>query len=215
MVYPNTTAVSTQTQHEKRYLWWVLGGACKCLLKIWLFSAFFVSVQEKRLYSLYIENHMLILLLSSVRTVQAGFGIYQLVTSCQSWAGSSQTDDSTKIGCVYGAISTLIVVAGAAWAGAAKLFAIGAKFVELTKRDVSLQNDATLLFDYQVAMVNTTGLALAPMFNMDGGLMVHNKSGMPLMFGYNPRGDGMVFTHTLSQVQTLLIWLTVLYLHHR
>lgn len=46
-------------------------------------------------------------------------------------------------------------------------------------------------------MVNTTGLAMAPMFNMDGELMVHNKSGMPLMFGYNPKGDGMVFTHTL------------------
>lgn len=25
--------------------------------------------------------------------------------------------------------------------------------------------------------------------------MVHNKSGMPLMFGYNPKGDGMVYAH--------------------
>lgn len=32
IVYPNTTAVSTRSEHKKRIaqLWWVLGGVCKC-----------------------------------------------------------------------------------------------------------------------------------------------------------------------------------------
>ncbi|CZR70177.1 uncharacterized protein PAC_20078 [Phialocephala subalpina] len=164
MVYPNTTAVSTRSEHEKLYLWWLLGGAFK--------------------------------------VVETGFALYQLATSCQSWAadGSSETSDATKIGCVYGAISTLITIAGAAWIGANAAAAIGIALAiinSVTKRDLTLQNHAALLLDYQTTMVNTTGLAMAPMFNMDGELMVHNKSGMPLMFGYNPKGDGMVFTHTL------------------
>lgn len=47
-------------------------------------------------------------------------------------------------------------------------------------------------------MDNATGLAMAPMFKVDGELMVHNKSEMPLMFGYNPKGDGIIFTHAIS-----------------
>lgn len=143
------------------------------------------------------------LLWSSVKLVESGIGIYQLVTSCQSWEqdGSGETSDATKIGCVYGAISTLITIAGAAWVGLNQAAVIGlALYILLSaKRDLTLQNHHALLLDYQVAMVNATGLAMAPMFNIGGEMMLHNKSGMPLMFGYNPKGDGMVFTHAMFQ----------------
>jgi hypothetical protein len=144
---------------------------------------------------------LLISSLFTVKVVETGFALYQLITSCQSWAqdGSGETSDATKIGCVYGAISTMITVAGAAWIGLNGLAAIGIAFTIIlgaSKRDLTLQNHSALLLDYQTAMVNVTGLAMAPMFNMNGELMVHNRSGMPLMFGYNPKGDGMVFTHT-------------------
>lgn len=136
----------------------------------------------------------------AVKVIETGFALYQIATSCQSWYqdGSGQTSDGTKIGCVYGAISTLVVVAGAAYYGAVAIAAIGFVLSTLSKRDLSLtlESHASLLLDYQTAMVNFTGLAMAPMFNNDGELMVHNKSGMPLLFGYNPKGDGMVFTHT-------------------
>ncbi|KAH6723133.1 hypothetical protein BKA61DRAFT_663870 [Leptodontidium sp. MPI-SDFR-AT-0119] len=167
MMYPNTTAVSVRgegdNELEKRYLWWVLGGAFK--------------------------------------VIESGIGIYQLVTSCQSWKqdGSGETSDATKIGCVYGAISTLITVAGAAYYGANYLAQIGLALALIynssKRRDLTLENHGALLLDYQTKMVNATGLALAPMFTVDGELMVHNKSGMPLMFGYNPKGDGMVYAH--------------------
>lgn len=147
------------------------------------------------------QKHLLTPLLPIVKVIETGFALYQIATSCQSWAqdGSGETSDATKIGCVYGAISTLITVAGAVYAGGPILAGIGlilASIPRARKRDLTLQNHAALLLDYQTTIVNVTGLAMAPMFNMDGELMMHNKSGMPLMFGYNPKGDGMVFTHT-------------------
>lgn len=160
MMHPNTTSVSNGTQHEKRYLWWALGGIFK------------VS--------------------------ESGIGIYQLISSCPSWADSTETDDATKIGCVYGAISTLVTVAGALWIGANTAALVGLTFAIINaagKRDeASLQQYSHMLIDYQTAMVNYTGLPMTPMFSIQGDLMMHNKSGMPLMFGYNPKGDGMVFT---------------------
>lgn len=106
--------------------------------------------------------------------LESGIGIYQLVTSCQSWKqdGSGGTSDATKIGCVYGAISTLITVAGAAYYGANYLAQIGLALALIynssKRRDLTLENHGALLLDYQTKMVNATGLALAPMFTVDG-----------------------------------------------
>ena len=63
------------------------------------------------------------------------------------------------------------------------------------KRDLASPEVTQVLIDYQTTMVNATGLAMSPMFNETGDLMLHSKSGMPLMFGYTPTGDGMVLTH--------------------
>lgn len=129
-----------------------------------------------------------------------GYAMWQMAKSCQAWYqnGTPDTEATTIAGCVVGAVSTLLVVAGAGWAVANWGAAVGLAlklYQTLPKRDVSFPDYAELLIDYQTFMVNTTGLAMAPMFNELGDLMLHNKSGMPLMFGYNPRGDGMLFTH--------------------
>lgn len=36
------------------------------------------------------------------KLADSGWAIYNLVTSCRSWAGSEETSDSRKAGCVYG-----------------------------------------------------------------------------------------------------------------
>lgn len=130
----------------------------------------------------------------------AGYGMWQLAKSCQAWYqdGTLDTPATSIGGCVIGAVSTLAVVAGAGWAVANWGAAVGLAmwlYNNVPKRDLSSPDHVALLIDYQTFMVNTTGLAMAPMFNELGDLMIHNKSGMPLMFGYNPRGDGMLFTH--------------------
>jgi hypothetical protein len=77
MIYPNTTTISNTTLHEKRYLWWAVGGAWNVGL--------------------------------------AGYGMWQLGEACHSWtkAGTANTAGTTMAGCVVGALSTLVLVAGA------------------------------------------------------------------------------------------------------
>jgi len=162
MIYPNTTAISNMTLHERNYLWWVLGGAWNVGL--------------------------------------AGYGMWQLGEACYSWtkAGTANTEGTTMAACVVGALSTLFMVAGAGIAAAnwGATVALSLRLLSaISKRDLSSPDSLQILVDYQTLMVNATGLAMSPMFNELGDLMVHNKSGMPLMFGYNPKGDGMIFTH--------------------
>jgi hypothetical protein len=137
------------------------------------------------------------------KVVETGIALYQLADSCQSWSGSSETSDATKIGCVYGAISTLATVAGSSWLGAnwaAKVGLTLSIISGVSKRDEASERQySDLLLDYQRAMVNHTGLALSPMLNTEGELLLHNKSGMPMMFGYNPRGDGIVLAHSYRE----------------
>jgi hypothetical protein len=137
------------------------------------------------------------------KVVETGIALYQLADSCQSWSGSSETSDATKIGCVYGAISTLATVAGSTWLGAnwaAKVGLTLSIISGVSKRDEASERQySDLLLDYQRAMVNHTGLALSPMLNTEGELLLHNKSGMPMMFGYNPRGDGIVLAHSYHE----------------
>lgn len=125
--------------------------------------------------------------------------MYQVADACQSWYqdGSAQTGSAGRISCVYGAISTLVTVAGALFLGAQTVAAIGFILSVIPhKRDLTIANHGALLLDYQTTMVNYTGLAMAPMFNNDGELMVHNKSGMPLLFGCKPSLSSSL--HSLS-----------------
>jgi hypothetical protein len=99
-------------------------------------------------------------------------------------------------------------VAGATWGvrvGLALVLLDGAH-PNPGKRDLSSPDVTQRLIDYQTGMVNATGLAMTPMFNETGDLIVHSKSGMPLMFGYTPKEDGMVLTHA-SQEGTNLTYM--------
>jgi hypothetical protein len=132
----------------------------------------------------------------------AGVGIWTIAAECKAWYknGSENTSASGKAGCVIGALSTLMVLSGAGVSAAtwgarvALTLAVINQRLPL-KRDLALSEVTQILIDYQTSMVNATGLAMSPMFNETGDLMLHSKSGMPLMFGYTSTGDGMVFTH--------------------
>jgi hypothetical protein len=132
----------------------------------------------------------------------AGVGIWTLAASCKAWYddGSENTSAAGKTGCVIGALSTLMIVSGAGVAAATWGSRVGLTLAILNqhtnvKRDLASPEVTQILIDYQTTMVNATRLAMYPMFNETGDLMLHSKSGMPLMFGYTPAGDGMVFTH--------------------
>ena len=132
----------------------------------------------------------------------AGVGIWTLAASCKAWYddGSANTSAAGKAGCVIGALSTLMLVSSAGVAAATWGARVGLTLAILNqrfsvKRDLASPEATQILIDYQTAMVNATGLAMSPMFNETGDLMLHSKSGMPLMFGYTPAGDGMVLTH--------------------
>lgn len=131
----------------------------------------------------------------------AGVGIWTLVASCKAWYdnGSENTSAAGKGGCVIGALSTLMVLSGAGVSAATWGARVGLTLAIINqhavKRDLASPEVTQILIDYQTTMVNATGLAMSPMFNETGDLMLHSKSGMPLMFGYTPTGDGMVFTH--------------------
>jgi hypothetical protein len=131
---------------------------------------------------------------------ETGWAMYSLISDCQSWAGSDQTADSHKIGCVYGAVSTLITIGGAGLA----LYAQGAQIAGQLKKFYSFSGkrsepgdsgalDSTLL-EYQNFMVNISHSPMALMFDESANLITFNDTGLPLMFGINGKGDGMLVT---------------------
>jgi hypothetical protein len=132
---------------------------------------------------------------------ETGYAMYSLISDCQSWAGSDQTADSTKVGCVYGAISTLLTLGGAGYS----TYAYGAQIAGVLKTWYSYRRkrgepgdsgalDSTLL-EYQNFMVNISQAPMALMFDESANLITFNDTGLPVMFGINSKGDGMLVTY--------------------
>jgi hypothetical protein len=132
---------------------------------------------------------------------ETGWAMYSLISDCQAWAGSDQTEDSHKIGCVYGAVSTLITIGGASL----PVYAQGAQIAQQLKkfypswRKRSERGDSgtinSTLLEYQTFMVNISQSPMALMFDESANLITFNDTGLPIMFGINGKGDGMLVTY--------------------
>jgi len=135
------------------------------------------------------------------KLANTGDAIGDLASNCKSWSGNDQVEDSRKLGCVYGAIATLITVGGADHA----TYATGAEIARVLKTYHSTEQErsepgdpqiiSTTLLDYQNFIVNITQSPMALMFDKNANPITYNNTGLPVMFGINTKGDGMLVTY--------------------
>jgi hypothetical protein len=135
------------------------------------------------------------------KLANTGDAIGDLASNCKSWSGNDQVEDSRKLGCVYGAIATLITVGGADHA----TYATGAEIARVLKTYHSTEQErsepgdpqiiSTTLLDYQNFIVNITQSPMALMFDKNANPITYNSTGLPVMFGINTKGDGMLVTY--------------------
>jgi hypothetical protein len=166
MIYPNTTMSSVAVKRNQ-YLWWGLGV---------------------------------------VKLMDSGYAMYGLISDCRAWAGSDEVDDSRKFGCVYGAISTLLTIGGAGYS----VYAYGAQISTVLNTWYSYNTEHrrgepgpggdsgitnSTLLDYQNFMVKISQSPMALMFDENANLITYNDTGLPVMFGLNSKGDGMLVTY--------------------
>jgi hypothetical protein len=124
-----------------------------------------------------------------------------LAYDCRTWTEIDEVGDLRKLGCVYGAISTPIAMGGADHA----TYAYGARTARMLKIWYSAEQkrsepghsgtiDSTLL-EYQNFMVNISQSPMTLMFDESANLITYNETGLPIMFGLNGKGDGMLVTY--------------------
>jgi hypothetical protein len=135
------------------------------------------------------------------KLANTGDAIGDLASNCKSWSKLDEVEDSRKLGCVYGAITTLIAMGGADHA----TYANGAEIARVLKTWCSperkrsepenLKTCNSTLLDYQDFMVNISQSPMALIFDESANPITYNNTSLPLMFGINTRGDGMLVTY--------------------
>ncbi|KAI3404318.2 hypothetical protein KGF56_002838 [Candida oxycetoniae] len=154
--------------------------------------------------------------------IEAPFGInalrialWQLAQSCQDWSNGDNGAVAVG-GCIYGAISTLVTIAGAGWAGYAKgtqikkaveVIRAWSRAIGFKKRDIT--DIATHVLTVQSILTNITGLPHSilidynhePLFSKfyDGGLLytVNNSAGVPVLGSIKAYNNG---SHDLGRI---------------
>ena len=126
-----------------------------------------------------------------------------LALKCNTWTDSDEIEASRKLECVYRAISTLITMGGAShakYAHAAELARVLTDWysAEQKQKQNEPRNSRTInfaLLEYQNVLVNISQSPMALMFDESANLITYNDTGLPVMFGLNSKGDGMLVTY--------------------
>jgi hypothetical protein len=129
--------------------------------------------------------------------------IRDLASDCRAWTDSDEIEDSSEFRCVYGAISTLIAMGGAShakYAHAAELARVLTDWysAEQKQKQNEPRNSGTInfaLLEYQNIVVNISQSPMALMFDENAELITYNDTGLPVMFGLNSKGNGMLVTY--------------------
>lgn len=126
------------------------------------------------------------------KTAETGIAIKGLVDDCQDWS-NDEADNWGKFSCVYGAISTVITVAGAGWGGYEHGSGIwnSLKSYLWRRETTGVTSEVFLshLVSYQLATVNHTQLPWTPVTDSDGVLLLDgSRTGAPILFGYDFNG---------------------------
>jgi hypothetical protein len=139
--------------------------------------------------------------LGASKLANTGDAIYGLASDCKTWTGSDDVKDPRKLECVYGAISTLITMGGAGHT----MYAHGAEIARKlktwysTKDAKSEPSDSktinSALLEYQNFLVNISQSPMALMFDSSANPITYNDTGLPIMFGINGKGDGMLVSY--------------------
>jgi hypothetical protein len=137
------------------------------------------------------------------KLANTGDAICDLASDCRAWTDSDKIEDSSELTCVYGAISTLIAMGGAShakYAHAAELARVLTDWysAEQKQKQNEPRNPGTInfaLLEYQSVVVNISQSPMALMFDENAELITYNDTGLPVMFGLNSKGNGMMVTY--------------------
>ena len=135
------------------------------------------------------------------KLASTGHAIRGLASNYRDCAEGDEVEETRKFERVYGAISTLITMGGAHHAA----YAHGGDIARLLKIWYSTEQQQSepghsgtinsILLDYQNFMVNISQSPMALMFDKNANLITYNDTGLPVMFGLNSKGDGMLVTY--------------------
>lgn len=126
------------------------------------------------------------------KTAETGIALRALYKDCKDWS-KDEADNWGKFQCVYGAVSTLMTVAGAGWAkyqyGSGIWHALQ-NILEKREFTQEISNDyLNKLRELQVVAVNHTGLPWSPIFDDFGYLLLDERAdSSPIYFGEDFNG---------------------------
>lgn len=139
---------------------------------------------------------------------KTGMDMWSLKDDCEDWS-SDITNRKSGARCVYGAISTLIIVAGAGWACyqyASEIYNRLANFwYKRSQLNINDEYALTTLAEYQRALVNHTGIAMSPVIGEDGEIILDEIYSVPVVYsqGINGSQSALLFSIDDSQNRTV------------
>jgi hypothetical protein len=134
---------------------------------------------------------------------ETGNAIRGLASNCRLRAGSDDAEGSRKLECLYGAISTLITMGRvdqatyARGAGIARVLTNWSS-AEQKQKQSEPHDPGTIDFtltEYQNFVVNISQSPMALMFEENANMITYNDTGLPILFGVNRKGEGMLVTY--------------------
>lgn len=140
--------------------------------------------------------------MGTLSLANAGVTFYSLYPSCEAWHAGHITF-ANVLSCVWAAISTLGIIAGAGY----KLYLKGAligralralnNFNGINKRSEEIKQ---LLGIYQDFSARAFGMPLALMFDSEGNLMTHPENGEPVFAAKTHSGNRIMFSYGMPDI---------------